>query len=145
MSRKNRRGAGVESGEKSEVEFGEKSEGESGVEFGEESSAEFGEKSEGKASGEDDRIQDVYPRNVQVRMSSKSRWPKGMHDLRPGYGKGIEARPNSGFLFRHVDGLAMENCSVRFADKAGGAFGEAVEFESCRRVRNDRFSELSEE
>ena len=78
-------------------------------------------------------------------MSSKSRWPKGMYDLRPGYGKGIEARPSSGFLFRRVDGLAMENCSVRFADKAGGAFGEAVEFESCRRVRNDRFSELSEE
>ena len=133
LSRKSRRGAGGEFGE------------ESGAEFGEEFSAESGEKSEGKASGEDDRIQNVYLRNVQVRMSSKSRWPKGMYDLRPGYGKGIEARPSSGFLFRHVDGLAMENCSVRFADKAGGSFGEAVEFESCRRVRNDCFSELSEE
>ena len=38
-------------------------------------------------------IEDILFENVRVMVRSKSKWPKGMYDLRPGYGQKIEGRP----------------------------------------------------
>ena len=43
-------------------------------------------------------IEDILFENVRVMVRSKSKWPKGMYDLRPGYGQKIEEIKTPDFI-----------------------------------------------
>lgn len=86
------------------------------------------------SGGDKDKIKQVQFRNVQVSVSTKSKWSKGRYDLRPGFQKGIEERKTAGILLRHVDGVLLEDCQVAFLDNQDGCFGKALEVEECKRV-----------
>ena len=52
--------------------------------------------------------------NVSVVVRSKSKWPRGMYDLYPGYGQKIEKIKTSGFYMRRADDVVLRNCRVKF-------------------------------
>ncbi len=79
-------------------------------------------------------IQDVLLEKVQVTLSAKTKWERGLYDLRPGEGKGIEKLASPGFLLRQVDGATLRDCRVRFAGEDRSDFGEALRAESCRGI-----------
>ena len=83
------------------------------------------------------KIKDVVLEDVSVTLRTKSRWPKGQYDLRPGYGKGIEECKSAGFMVRDVDGLRFTDCQVAFADDGGGKFGEPCVLQDSLRVRGE--------
>lgn len=87
-------------------------------------------------SGNEERpIEHIRFENVQLTMRAKSKWPRGMYDLRPGYGKGIEHIKSPGFLLRHVHDAELKNCSVKFAGEDLTDFGEALRGECCEDLR----------
>lgn len=83
------------------------------------------------SGGEHRSIRDVTMKNVQVRLSSKSKWPKGRYDLRPGFGMGIEERKSAGFLLRNADQVVLQECRAVFEDGGDGTFGKELEAEGC--------------
>ena len=84
-------------------------------------------------------LEDVSFEKVSVNIHSKSKWPKGLYDLRPGFGKGIEQTPSCGFLARRVDGLTLRNCKVTFEGEERDAFGEALRIENCKDLTLEGF------
>lgn len=92
------------------------------------------------SGNEGNYLKDISFDKVSVRISSKSKWPKGFYDLRPGFGKGIEQVPSCGFLARRVEGMNLDHCSVTFDGKARESFGEALRFEQCQDVKIEAFS-----
>ncbi len=91
-------------------------------------------------SGSDgNAIEDVVMENVQVTMSAKTKWERGLYDLRPGLNKGIEKIPSPGFLFRNVDGITLRHCQVRFDGENMACFGEAIRTEHCHKIVLDEF------
>ena len=92
------------------------------------------------SGSEGNAIEDVTFEKVHVTMRAKSKWPRGMYDLRPGFGKGIEEIKSPGFLLRQVDGAVIRNCSVTFEGEDVSDFGEAFRAENCRGVELEGFS-----
>ena len=92
-------------------------------------------------SGSDgNHIEDVLFEDVHVTVrSDRSKWPKGLYDLRPGYGQRIEEIPSAGFYLRRADGVTLRGCSVRFAGEDRSAFGEALYAEDCENLRREGF------
>lgn len=91
-------------------------------------------------SGSDgNAIEDVVMENVQITMAAKTKWERGLYDLRPGLNKGIEKVPSPGFLFRNVDGITLRHCQVRFEGENLSDFGEALRTEHCHQVVLDDF------
>ena len=92
-------------------------------------------------SGSDgNHIEDVLFERVSVTMRSKSKWPKGMYDLRPGYGQKIEEIPSAGFYMRRADDVVLRNCRVKFEGDDVSAFGEALYAEDCENLSMEGFS-----
>lgn len=85
------------------------------------------------------KIENVVFEKVHVTMRAKSKWKKGLYDLRPGLNKGIEEIASPGFFMRDVDGVTIRDCSVKFAGDDMSAFGEALRTERCDNVIVDRF------
>lgn len=92
------------------------------------------------SGSEGNAIEDVSFERVHVTLRAKSKWPRGMYDLRPGFGKGIESIKSPGFLLRQVEGAALRNCSVSFEGEDMSDFGEAFRAENCRGVELEGFS-----
>lgn len=91
-------------------------------------------------SGRDgNHIEDVLFDNVQVTIRAKSKWERGMYDLRPGIRQTIERIPSAGFYMRRADDVTLRNCRVRFAGKRMDEFGEAVRCEDCKNVSLEQF------
>lgn len=88
----------------------------------------------------DNHIEDVLLEKIQVTLRAKSKWERGLYDLRPGLDKGIEKIPSPGFLLRAVDGVTLRDCRVRFAGEDCADFGEAIRTEGCTGVVLDRFT-----
>lgn len=90
------------------------------------------------SGGDERRIRNIRMKNVQVIISSKTKWPKGMYDLRPGLQKGVENCKSAGFMLRNVDGILLDDCSACFLDDGAGAFGETLEIQNCihEEIRN---------
>lgn len=91
-------------------------------------------------SGRDgNHIEDVLFDNVQVTIRAKSKWERGLYDLRPGIRQTIEHIPSAGFYMRRADDVTLRNCRVRFAGDQMEDFGEAVRCEDCRNVKLEQF------
>ena len=86
-------------------------------------------------SGRDgNHIEDVLFDNVQVTIRAKSKWERGLYDLRPGIRQEIEHIPTAGFYMRRADDITLRDCRVRFAGDKLDEFGEAVRCEDCENV-----------
>ena len=86
-------------------------------------------------SGRDgNHIEDVLFDNVQVTIRAKSKWERGLYDLRPGIRQEIEHIPTAGFYMRRADNITLRDCRVRFAGDKLDEFGEAVRCEDCKNV-----------
>lgn len=83
-------------------------------------------------SGSDgNHIEDVLFEDVKVKIHSKSKWPKGLYDLRPGFGQKIEEIPSAGFYMRRADGVTIRNSCVVFEGEERDCFGEAIHAQDC--------------
>ena len=51
---------------------------------------------------ESNHIEDVVFDRVQVTLRRKSKWERGLYDLRPGHDQGIEKITSPGFLMRRA-------------------------------------------
>lgn len=92
-------------------------------------------------SGSDgNHIEDVLFEKVFVTMRSKSKWPKGMYDLRPGYGQKIEEIPSAGFYMRRADDVVLKDCRVKFEGEDVSRFGEALYAKDCKNLSMEGFS-----
>lgn len=69
--------------------------------------------------------------DVKVKINSKSKWPKGLYDLRPGFGQKIEEIPSAGFYMRRADGVTIRNSRVVFEGEERACFGEAIHAQDC--------------
>lgn len=87
----------------------------------------------------DNYIEDVEFEKVRVVVRAKSKWERGLYDMRPGYGKGIEKIKTAGFLMRRVDGVSLRNCRVRFEGEDVADFGQALSAQDCRGVKLEAF------
>ncbi len=91
-------------------------------------------------SGADgNHIEDVLFENVRVTLRKTSKWERGLYDLRPGFGQGIEKMVSPGFLMRRADKVTLRNCSVSFAGEDVSDFGEAVRCHECTGVALEGF------
>jgi len=93
-------------------------------------------------SGSDgNHIEDVLFEKVSVTVrGDKSKWLKGMYDLRPGYGQRIEEIKTAGFYMRRADDVVLRNCRVRFAGEDMSQFAEALYAEDCENLVLEGFS-----
>lgn len=91
------------------------------------------------SGSEGNAIEDVVMENVQVTVAAKTKWERGLYDLRPGLNKGIEKIPSPGFLLRNVDGITLRHCQVHFEGENMDDFGEAIRTEHCHKVVLDDF------
>ncbi len=92
-------------------------------------------------SGSDgNHIEDVLFEKVFVTVRSKSKWPKGMYDLRPGYGQKIEEIKSAGFYMRRADDVVLKDCRVKFEGEDVSRFGEALYAEDCKNLSMEGFS-----
>ena len=86
-------------------------------------------------SGRDgNHIEDVLFDNVQITIRAKSKWERGLYDLRPGIRQEIEHIPTAGFYMRRADDITLRDCRVHFAGDKLDEFGEAVRCEDCENV-----------
>ena len=92
------------------------------------------------SGSEGNEIEDVSFEKVSVTLRAKSKWKRGLYDLRPGFGKGIEEIKSPGFLLRRVDQAVIRNCSVSFEGEDLSDFGEAFRAENCRDIELEGFS-----
>ena len=91
-------------------------------------------------SGSDgNHIEDVLFEKVSVTVRAKSKWPRGMYDLRPGYGQKIEEIKTAGFYMRRADDVVLRNCRVRFEGDKLEDFGEALYAQDCRNLSMEGF------
>lgn len=86
-------------------------------------------------------IEDVLFDGVAVTLSAKTKWERGLYDLRPGLNKGIEKHPSSGFFLRDVRDVTLRNCRVRFRGEDLSDFGEALYTERCEDLVTENFRE----
>ncbi|WP_373166432.1 glycoside hydrolase family 28 protein [Agathobaculum sp. Marseille-P7918] len=102
-------------------------------------------------------IEDVWMEKVQVTMRAKTKWPRGLYDLRPGLNRGgsgsdsttvsaaeglcagIEKMASPGFFLRDVKGVTLRDCRVRFEGDDLSDFGEALRTERCTEVSVENF------
>ena len=84
-------------------------------------------------------IEDILFENVRVMVRSKSKWPKGMYDLRPGYGQKIEEIKTSGFYMRRADDVVLRNCQVKFEGEERNDFSHALFAQECRDMMLENF------
>lgn len=91
------------------------------------------------SGSEGNHIEDVLFQRVQVTLRAKSKWPRGLYDLRPGFGQGIEAHKSSGFLFRRADSIVLCGCRVRFCGEALDDFAHALCARECTDIRLEDF------
>ena len=92
-------------------------------------------------SGSDkNHIEDVLFEHVSVTVHSKSKWPKGMYDLRPGINQGIEEINSAGFFMRRADDVVLRNCRVKFEGNERDKFGEALFAQDCENLSMEGFS-----
>ena len=87
----------------------------------------------------DNHIEDVLFEKVKVTLRKKTKWERGLYDLRPGYGKGIEKITSPGFLLRDTDDVTLRDCTVRFEGEDLSDFGEALRTERCKDVAVENF------
>lgn len=85
-------------------------------------------------------IEDVLFEKVQLTLRAKSKWPRGLYDLRPGFGQGIEQIKSPGFLFRRADGVTLRDCRVRFEGSDLSDFAQAVCARECSGVALENFT-----
>lgn len=88
---------------------------------------------------EGNHIEDVLFDRVQVTLRRKSKWERGLYDLRPGHDQGIEKITSPGFLMRRADGITLRDCRVRFEGEDLSDFGQAVYAYDCKDITLDRF------
>ena len=84
-------------------------------------------------------IEDILFENVRVMVRSKSKWPKGMYDLRPGYGQKIEEIKTSVFYMRRADDVVLRNCQVKFEGEERNDFSHALFAQECRDMMLENF------
>ena len=87
----------------------------------------------------DNHIEDILFEKVKVTLRKKTKWERGLYDLRPGYGKGIEKITSPGFLLRDTDDVTLRDCTVRFEGEDLSDFGEALRTERCKDVAVENF------
>jgi len=92
------------------------------------------------SGADDNHIEDVLFENVRVTLRKTSKWERGLYDLRPGFGQGIEKIVSPGFLMRRADKITLRNCSVDFAGDDVSDFGEAIRCQECAKVALENFS-----
>lgn len=91
-------------------------------------------------SGSDgNHIEDVLFERVQVTLRAKSKWPRGLYDLRPGFGQGVEAMKSPGFLLRRADGVVLRGCRVRFEGRDLSDFAQALYARECADIKPEDF------
>ena len=92
-------------------------------------------------SGSDgNHIEDVLFEHVAVTVHSKSKWPKGMYDLRPGINQGIEETASAGFYMRRADNVTLRSCHVKFDGDQRDKFGEALFARDCCNLSMENFA-----
>lgn len=84
------------------------------------------------SGSEGNHIEDVLFERVSVTVRAKSKWKRGLYDLRPGYGQRIEEIRTAGFYMRRADDVVLRNCRVQFAGEDVSDFGEALAAEDCK-------------
>lgn len=89
---------------------------------------------------EENMVENVVFEQVQVKMSAKSKWERGMYDLRPGLNKGIEKIPSSGFYIRCAENIKVRDCSVRFCGENKSDFAHALYAENSKDIVLDNFN-----
>lgn len=91
-------------------------------------------------SGSDgNHIEDVLFEKVRVTVRKKSKWERGLYDLRPGHGQGIEKMKSAGFRMRRADDVVLRDCRVRFEGEDMSEFGSALCAEDCANVKLEGF------
>lgn len=91
------------------------------------------------SGNEGNTVEDVVFEQVQVRMSAKSKWKRGMYDLRPGLNKGIEEKQSPGFYIRHANGVKLKDCTVRFTGNNLEDFAQALYAENSKNIVLEHF------
>lgn len=91
------------------------------------------------SGGGEDSIRDVSFEKVYVTLRAKSKWERGMYDLRPGHGKGIEKEKSAGFFMRRADGVTVRDCRVRFEGGDMANFGQALYARDCGEIKLENF------
>lgn len=88
----------------------------------------------------DNHLEDILFENVKLNIHSKSKWKKGLYDLRPGFGQRIEEIPSAGFYMRRADKVTIRNSSTTFGKKEVSRFGEAIHAIDCKDLSIEGFS-----
>lgn len=81
------------------------------------------------------KVRDLVFENVKVNLKAKSKWQRGLYDLRPGEGLGIEKSRNAGFRFCNVKDLTLYRIKASIKQDAEGNFGEPLSLENCINVK----------
>ena len=91
------------------------------------------------SGSEGNHIEDVRFENVSVTLHQKSKWERGLYDMRPGFGQGIEQAPSAGFRLRRADRVTLRECRVAFEGANVSDFGEALYAEQCEGLKMTEF------
>ncbi len=83
------------------------------------------------------KIKDLSLKNIKVKLHAKSKWPRGLYDLRPGINRGIEKSLNHAFRICHVKGLTLSNLKANITQDNEQNFGEVLSLEQCLEVTKE--------
>jgi hypothetical protein len=86
-------------------------------------------------------IEDLVFDGVRVEINKTSKWPGGLHDIRPPeISQNLYAHPTAGVFARNAKNLTLRNVSVIWGDNRPDYFGSALELHDVENLVNENFS-----
>lgn len=85
--------------------------------------------------GEDKNISDLYFNNINLNISSKSKWPKNIKDIRPTYHKNlIEGKLNVLYI-KNASNIRFDNFKYQINDNIKNELGEIYLLENSENIK----------
>ncbi len=87
-----------------------------------------------------DRIDGILLENVRVELDKWSKWPGGLHDLRPSpYKPEIYEHPTAGFFLKNARNVTLRNCEVAWGENIPDYFRHALESHNVENLKLENF------